>query len=137
MISLWLLAAHLIGDYVLQTRWQANGKFGWTSAAVRLRSTHVLTYMLPFAIVAAAYGDYDGPRDVFSWRVTAFMALLMIAHWLTDSRRFTSTLGDVLAWRSSSKAVKLEPNPWPTIPLALDQTLHVVQIAVLAEAFLV
>lgn len=151
MIALYLIAAHLTGDFLLQTRWQAVGKFGWTAKACDLRTRHVLAYSLPFMPVAAAYAH--GPAEL-----AAFMLLLYALHWLTDSRRFTSTLGDVLAWHGVvgpgdeermavvrdpdtsdedlRDVMRLEPNPWAPLPILIDQSLHVVQVAVLAGLFL-
>lgn len=147
MIALYLLAAHLVGDYALQTRWQAAGKFGWTRRAIALRSRHVLAYTACF--VPLTY-------DVLWWRAYAFLAGVAALHWLTDSRRFTSTLGDALAWRwcmswldrrrewlargEHSRSVleynALPPSPWTPLPILLDQTLHAVQLAVLGGLLL-
>lgn len=155
MIGLYLLAAHLVGDFVLQTRWQAVGKF--TDHALRLR--HVTTYSLPFIPIAAWYGP-DGSG-------AGFMIGLVLLHYLTDSRRFRSTLGDWIAWRlrepepnpaaiyrpgsgrlwdptedelrAAMEApiyLPLEPNPWPAVPIMVDQALHVCQLALLGGLFL-
>lgn len=156
MIVLWLLVAHLVGDYVLQSRWEAIEKFGWTRLAMRRRTAHVATYLLPFLPVAYAY-------EPTAWKGEAFLAGLVVLHWLTDAQRFTSTLGDVVGWnflspnqreaetvttsviagvpvmvshRDVAERRIPPPNPWPSIPLALDQTAHLIQIAVLAEVFL-
>lgn len=158
MIVLWLLAAHLVGDFVFQTRWQATGKFGWSDRAYWLRARHVFTYTLAFVPVAIVYGsakEYSG--------AAAFLSVLAILHFLTDAQRFTSTLGDRIVWRflperirelevrtdlhllhgpDANRAVPGEwldhppPNPWAPLPLVIDQTLHLIQIAVLADVFL-
>lgn len=96
MLPLYLLAAHLVGDFVLQTRWQAAGKTGWKTAAVALRARHVLAYCVPFIPLAIVYAP-DARRAL------GFMAWLYALHFLTDSRRFYSTLGDVVAWRFSTR----------------------------------
>jgi hypothetical protein len=154
MLPLALLASHLVGDFVFQTRWQAAGKFGWTAAAARLRIAHVATYMAAFVPVWV-WGVYHASHVRAA---LLFLPALGLLHFLTDSRRFLSTLGDVIAWRGfdsihreiearnyyglmrgPESARRLPdgwyrfppPNPWPTIPLAIDQTLHVVQLAAL------
>jgi hypothetical protein len=124
----------MVGDFVFQTRWQADGKFD----DERLRARHVAAYTLPFVFVGAAY-------TTSVWRVAAGLIFLVGAHYLTDSRRFRSTLGDVLVWHlwrkgrtiegREGKKLRLLPNPWLTLPLAIDQTLHVVQLAVLGSVF--
>lgn len=158
MIALYLVAAHLFGDFVLQNRWQSAGKLH----DARLRMQHVFFYCVPFWPVAAVYGHRPW------WHGAAFIVLLYGLHFLTDSYRFHSTLGDVVQWRIDSyreplvvkrawleyvtgaaesaglRAVDVDdsavrwptPNPWPAIPLMVDQTLHLCQLAVLAGVFL-
>lgn len=151
MLPLYLLAAHLVGDFVFQTRWQANGKFGWTEEAVALRVVHVFFYAVAFLpIILWRCWDSTIP----AWHPTAFFVGLVVLHFLTDSRRFTSTFGDWVAWNIGGAGPPAEkrgihaamgapldefdlpPNPWPSVGLAIDQTLHVVQVAVLAGLFL-
>lgn len=138
MIGLYLLAAHLVGDYLVQTRWQATGKFGWDRVAVGFRTRHVVAYAACFAPIAIVYAETWGAA-------LAFLVALFVLHWLTDAQRFECTPGEVAAYRYGPAGRKirrlygpapLEPNPWPSIGLALDQTLHLVQIAVLAGIFL-
>jgi hypothetical protein len=141
MLALYLLSAHLLGDYVLSTRWQAEHKL--TDALYRLR--HVTAYSVPFVPIAIVYGGN-------AWWSADFMLALFLLHYLTDSRRFRSTLGDVVAWRwavtreegdpfgfrpdTATRDLPLPENPWPPIPLMIDQTLHVVQLALLGGLFL-
>jgi hypothetical protein len=124
VLALALLASHLVGDFVLQTRWQAAGKLDDR----RLRLRHVLAYGAPFYVWVPF-------SDVAPWRVWAFLGLLGALHFLTDSRRFRSTVGDWIAWRLSEPADERPtgppPNPWAPIPIMLDQSLHVVQLAAL------
>lgn len=157
MIVLWLIIAHLVGDYLFQTRWQANGKFGWTADAMWLRIRHVHGYVAAFVPAAFVYA----PRLSGAF---AFLMFLAVVHFLTDAQRFKSTPGEWLVWNlgivsdetkidahtrqellagmlvSSAPAkadgLRIPPNPWPSIGLAIDQTLHLIQIAVLAELFL-
>lgn len=158
-LALWLLAAHLVGDYVLQTRWQSVEKFGgWRNPA---RARHVASYCAPFVPIAAWYtADWEGrPWDGLG-RPVAFLVLLALLHYLTDWRRYSSTIGDVIAWRfflsqaDRDRNVKVHldlhavqdvprnwrnrrpPSPWGPLPIMLDQTAHIVQIAVLAALFL-
>lgn len=172
MIALYLLASHLTGDFVLQTRWQAVSKLtNW-----RARLWHCVTYTWAFApVIAARGGTWPGEGWLPGPRAVAFDACLFGLHFATDSRRFRSTLGDVVQWRLDYRrnpevcaAAWLEqevrsafatasepgwierarkrvleintgwppPNPWPAAPLMIDQTLHIIQIAVLAAVFL-
>lgn len=173
MLGLYLLAAHMVGDFLLQTRWQAVGKF--TDHRYRLR--HVFAYCMPFWPIAAIYG-----RSPW-WHGLAFVMGLYLLHYLTDSRRFLSTIGDAVAWYGGrgnvpippdapletitvegigTKArmadgdggetiglvtrwhddmpsrlfVSLPPNPWPPMPIMIDQSLHVAQLALLGGLLL-
>lgn len=103
MLGLYLLATHLVGDVVLQTRWQAELKF--KIAAYRAR--HVLTYSLVFVPIAVVYASSAA-------RAAAFTGLLALLHFATDSRRFRSTLGDVLEWHlDPGWSGRCPPNEWP------------------------
>lgn len=170
---LWLLAAHMMGDFVLSSRWQAAGKL--TDRWIRL--DHCVGYTAPFVLVALVYGD-----GWVAWYV--FPVSVLALHYLTDSRRFQSTLGDWVHWRLFDPAryvtltthdpqvhvrgdrvkvyanygggetavltgrvvdraddeveaiMDLPPNPWGPLPIMVDQTLHLVQIALLASLLL-
>lgn len=144
MVALYLIAAHLVGDFVLQTRWQAGRKLIDRAA----RARHVAAYCVPFVPIAVVYAHqapygWSGPRGLYACQ---FLFGVAFFHYWTDSRRFTSTLGDVLAWRFRlarrdhliriGGGTKLGANPWAPLPILLDQTLHAVQLAVLGGLFL-
>ena len=104
MRSIDLVAAHLVGDYVLQTNEQAVRKF----EDRRARADHVTTYVacfLPVTLVSRA------PVG----RKLLFLVLLWLAHYATDSRR----------WASGKE--------WPPKPILVDQAAHAVQLAVLGR----
>lgn len=173
LISLYLIAAHFVGDYLLQSRWQAARKL--THAGVRFR--HVCLYSLPFVPIAVVYAHHRWPASSVhqTWGVFDFMLLLFVLHFLTDSRRFRSSPGDVLGWTWKRlrdpgfaavswinylygvEAAGVEPlawrldkvqnidagtlrwpppNPWAPMPLLIDQSLHLAQIAILGAVFL-
>jgi hypothetical protein len=154
MLGLYLLATHLVGDFLLQNRFQASQKAGWTLEAVGCRLGHVLIYSLLFVPLAVVYSS--GVAGA-----CAFLTLLFASHFLTDAQRFRSTLLDVVSWRlgtdeaarrslwrlrtedSGSPVTEMPrslfwptPNEWPAMPILIDQTLHVVQLAVLGGLFL-
>lgn len=135
VIVLSLLAAHMLGDFVFQTRWQAELKF--TDRGMRAK--HVATYAIPFIPIAVAYAPS-------LWRCIAFISGLMLLHYITDSRRLYSNFGDWLVWQfiqedepMSSRVqiapgiwhVPLPPSQWGPLPMLVDQTLHICQIAAL------
>ena len=149
MIALYLLACHLVGDFVLQTRWQAGRKL--LQAEYRLR--HVAAYLTPFLVLTAALTLSE---HLPLWRPAVFLVALGVAHYLTDHQRFPANLGDWLAfygywylhWRDvivqspnftqeqRDSGVRpprppLTANPWEPLPTVIDQTLHVCQLAAL------
>jgi hypothetical protein len=106
MISLLLLGAHMLGDYVLQTHQMSMRKL--TDA--RVRTQHVLLYTLAFVpVVLVVRMPY--------WRAWAFLGLVFVTHWITDSRR----------WASGAQ--------WPPKPILVDQTIHITTLAVLGVVF--
>lgn len=107
MIALWIIAAHMAGDYLFQTNWMATNKLTDWSA----RARHVTVYALCFIPVAIVYAP-----NLSTY--VAFLVLLWITHFLIDSKR----------WRTS--------NPWPAMPILHDQALHAVQLAILVSLFL-
>lgn len=102
MRSLDLLAAHLVGDYVLQTNYQATNKLSDPYA----RAEHVTTYHIPFLIAGVATRTHYG-------RLAAFLVLSWIAHFATDSRR----------WASGEE--------WPPKPILVDQAIHIATLTAL------
>lgn len=106
MIGLWLLAAHMVGDFITQNQWMADNKL----RCPRVRAFHVTVYTLGFVpVVIFATSDWR--------RAVGFLLFLWAAHFVTDSRR----------WASGEK--------WPAKPLMVDQTIHIVTLAVLGSGF--
>lgn len=132
MLALWLIACHLTGDYLLQSRWQAETKL----RNRRVRARHVTIYTLVFVPLALVYaGD--------SWRAPAFLAVLFALHFATDSFRLPFSPGDLIEWRllpqnraAHSRGLQLTPSTWTAQPIILDQTLHLLQLALLGSLFL-
>lgn len=92
MIVLWLLAAHMFGDFIIQNRWESATKLDNTE----VRARHVLGYAVPFVPIAIVYA-----KPILDDRLltaSLFMTSLMVLHFATDSHRFRSTLGDVVQW---------------------------------------
>ena len=102
MRSLDLLACHLVGDYILQTNEMAKNKL--TDA--RVRAHHVTRYCLPF--LAAGVASRVNPV-----RLTVFLALVWITHFITDSKRW------------------IPNDDWPPGTIINDQALHIAQLTVL------
>lgn len=77
MLIIDLLAAHMVGDFILQTDYEARYKLdNW-----RVRMQHVSKYCLPFG-----FALLDTPLP----RAAAFLMGLWISHFVVDSRRWVS-----------------------------------------------
>ena len=102
MIGLYLIACHMAGDYLFQSSTMAARKL----TDRRWRLWHVVVYTACFVPVAAVF---TGSASL----AVTFLLCLGFLHFLTDSKR----------WRTA--------NPWPAMPILQDQSLHIVQIAIL------
>ena len=78
------LVAHMVGDYLFQTDWQARNKRGGLSGGVAFRAlvSHVTTYTLAFAPALIWIGDQ---LDA-GWALLA-AALIFLPHLVIDDGR--------------------------------------------------
>jgi hypothetical protein len=78
------LVAHMVGDYLFQTDWQARNKRGGLSGGMAFRAlaTHVTTYTLAFAPALIWIG---GELDA-GWALLA-AALIFLPHFVIDDGR--------------------------------------------------
>lgn len=113
----WLVAAHVMGDWILQTEWQsankAKGKF--LNAALM---SHCLVYALCFVPVFLLLG-------ISAWWLT----LIFWSHAVLDRRRF------VVWWLRKVKRISqetIDQAPW--LRALTDQMMHVL-VLVLIIAF--
>lgn len=104
MKGLDILAAHMLGDYILQTDEEAVGKTNSPS----LLAKHVAKYCIPHAIVGLVHGRSIGRSIAYTLSVGG-------THAFIDHRR----------WASGEK--------WGPKPIMVDQALHSAQLAVLAR----
>ena len=104
MRSIDLVAAHLVGDFAVQTHQLSQAKL--TDPIARVE--HVTRYCAPFVVVALA-------SRVSLVRVMAFLTLVWITHFLTDSKRW------------------LPNEDWAPGTIINDQALHLATLAVLGR----
>lgn len=112
---------HLVGDYLLQTDWQARQKRSGLSrkggAARRALFSHVGTYTLAFLPVVLI--DRFGPLQVI-----LVLALIAIPHLGQDDGRLLAIY---------MRAVKrIDPQANLTVSILVDQTFHVLALLGLA-----
>lgn len=109
-----LVVCHLVGDFLLQTDWQARckeGGLGGDPERRRALAAHVLTYMLAFLPALVWIGlEEDAARAVLIGVVVA------VPHFVQDDRR----LLDAYMSRVKGLAVKS-----PGLRIAVDQSFHV------------
>lgn len=108
-----LLVAHLTGDFLLQTDWQALNKvrgFG-DSVARRALAQHMFTYAVAFVPVLVWIADRTE-----AWRAIVVAVAVVVPHVVIDDGHL------VRLWLRRVKGVQA-PNLGLTI--AVDQTFHV------------
>jgi hypothetical protein len=116
------LVSHLVGDYMLQTDWQAThkrGGLGPNPAARQALGMHVLTYTLAFvpALVWLA-------SDLNAGAIVAVAAAIAIPHLVQDDGRL---LGVYVQRVKGCDIVA-----FPLVGAAVDQTMHIVALFALA-----
>ena len=114
------LVAHMVGDYLFQTDWQARNKRGGLSGGVALRAlaTHVTTYTLAFVPALIWIGD---ELDL-GWGVLA-AALIFLPHFLLDDGRIV---------RAYLANVKRAEGFDIGLAASVDQSFHVLSLFLVA-----
>ena len=117
------VVCHLVGDYLLQTDWQANhkrGGLGPDRESRRALASHILTYTLAYV-------------PAFVWIATEIGAMLMpvvaliaIPHWIQDDGRL------ITLYIQKVKGMQAAANK--AVAAAVDQSFHL--LVLLATALL-
>jgi uncharacterized protein DUF3307 len=117
-----LLVSHLVGDYLLQTDWQAvhkRGGLGADPVARRALLSHVATYTLAFvpALIWLA-------GDLSALAVVGVAAAIALPHMVQDDGRLLAIY---------VRRVKgCDIVAFPLVGAAVDQTMHIVALFGLA-----
>ncbi len=114
------LVAHMVGDYLFQTDWQARNKRGGLSGGLAFRAlaSHVTTYTLAFAPALVWIGD---ELDV-GWALLA-AALIFLPHLLVDDGRI------VRLYLSRVKRVEAFD---VGLAASVDQSFHILSLFLVA-----
>jgi len=114
------LVAHMVGDYLFQTDWQARNKRGGLSGGVAFRAlaSHVTTYTLAFAPALIWIGD---ELDV-GWALLA-AALIFLPHLIVDDGRLV---------RLYLARVKRAEGFDVGLAASVDQSFHVLSLFLVA-----
>lgn len=110
----WLTLGHLVGDWLLQNDWMAQGK------KKGLLTLAGLAHFVIYTTTAMAAVWLSGVR-ANPVLYLALGALVFLSHWLIDSTRF------VERWMRLYRQSNLE-----VVRLMVDQTLHLLVLAALA-----
>jgi hypothetical protein len=116
-----LFASHHVGDFLLQTEWQALNKYGGLGRdpiARRALLTHVATYTAAFIPALVWLGTEIGAS------VVAIAALISIPHLIQDDGR--------LLTRYNRTVKHLVASPGESIWVLVDQSMHIVTLALVA-----
>jgi len=117
------IVCHLVGDYLLQTDWQATSKrggLGRSRVARRALARHITTYTLAFV---PAFVWLAGDIDLL---LVPVVALITVPHWIQDDGRLLSL------YIQKVKGGDAAANP--SVAAAADQSFHFVTL--LGVAFL-
>ncbi len=115
------VVSHAVGDYLLQTDWQARhkrGGLGTDPARRRALFTHVTTYTVAFVPVLVALWDSLGTG------VLGVAALVFIPHLIQDDGRLLSSY--IRRVKGGDAATV------PAIFTSVDQSFHLVTLFFLA-----
>jgi Protein of unknown function (DUF3307) len=108
------LVCHLVGDYLLQTDWQAVNKRGGlsgNSVARRALFSHVSVYTLAFVPAVIWIATETSALAI------ALLPVIFIPHLLQDDARL------LIAWNRIVKGTA--PAPGDYLYMAIDQSFHV------------
>jgi len=111
------VVCHLVGDYLLQTDWQAlhkRGGLGPDPLARRALFSHIVTYTLAFVPALIWLAD-----DIGAWAI-ATAALIAVPHWVQDDGRLLAAY--------VVRVKHTDPRANPSITAAADQTFHFVAL---------
>ena len=116
-----LLVAHLVGDYLLQTEWQAvnkNGGLGADATARRALGSHVATYTLAFVPVLLWVADTVGAGVA-----AGALVAIAIPHAIVDDGRVVNAYMVHVKHADGANA---------GLVTAVDQSFHVVALWLVA-----
>jgi len=115
------VVCHLVGDYLLQTDWQAmnkRGGLGKNPESRRALARHITTYTLAFV---PAFVWLAGDIDLL---LVPVVALITLPHWVQDDGRLLTL------YIQKIKGGDAAPNP--SVAAAADQSFHFLTLLLVA-----
>jgi hypothetical protein len=119
-----LAVSHMVGDYALQTNWQAlhkHGGLGSDRESERALASHVATYTLAFVPALIWIADAHGAGTA-----VASAAAIALPHLVQDDGR--------LLEHYMRAVKKLDPSEQPVAALLVDQAFHTAALLAVALA---
>jgi hypothetical protein len=116
------VVCHMVGDYVLQTNWQAvhkRGGLGPDRTSQRALASHIATYSLTFVPALIWVADRRG-----AGAAVAAGAAIAVPHFVQDDGRLLAPL--------LRSVKKIDPSTEPIPAMMADQALHAVALLVVA-----
>lgn len=111
------VVCHLVGDYLLQTDWQAlhkRGGLGADPVARRALMSHIANYTLAFVPALIWLAD-----DIGAWAI-ATGALIAVPHWIQDDGRLLTAY--------IRRVKHADPLANLSVAAAADQSFHFVAL---------
>ena len=111
------VVCHLVGDYLLQTDWQAlhkRGGLGADPVARRALMSHIANYTLAFVPALVWLSD-----DIGAWAI-ATGALIAVPHWIQDDGRLLTAY--------IRRVKHADPLANLSVAAAADQSFHFVAL---------
>ena len=115
------VVSHLVGDYLLQTDWQATNKrcgLGSDPVARRALARHIATYTLAFVPAFVWLAD---DLDLL---LAAVVALIAFPHWIQDDGRLLALY--IRKVKGGDAAAN------PSVAAAADQSFHFLTLLLVA-----
>jgi hypothetical protein len=116
-VFLVFVVSHLVGDYMLQTDWQARNKHGGltgTSTMRRALLSHIATYTLAYV------PGLIWLSDSLHWWVFGIAALVAVPHLIQDDGSLLAAYARIV------KKADIQANP--SLGSALDQSFHILAL---------
>ena len=112
-----LILSHLLGDWLLQTEWQAQNKgHNWIALIIHVAIYHIIVL----------------GTLIFGFKLDIILSVIVVVvlaviHGILDRRNF-------VIWLMRTLRITVERKPEPWLLLAVDQSLHILLLGSAAMA---
>lgn len=117
----WLVVAHLLGDWLLQNDWMARNKQQALFTYAGL--SHYLVYTATIAVLLFVSHNVTAPLTASA--ALSFLLLTFLSHWIIDAKDLAACWMRLMQQTAS-----------PLVHVMVDQTLHLVLLALFTQMLL-